>query len=138
MKKLVVLSVSLALFSACTHKKVEVNQFNDDNLTCYDIAREVGELDMLKKDIDDKTGFSGRNVGMGIFFWPGVIVNEYNGSKATDLADARKSKLINLYKSNKCDPSIMISEQKRVAEMVAEKEKKAKEAEEKAKPNKNK
>jgi len=96
------------LAAGCTHKKVEVNTLKDDQLTCNEINTELEQIQALKKDIDEKTGFSGRNVGMGLLFWPGVIVNEYNASKSEDLANQRQAKLYTLHKNKNCSTTQVV------------------------------
>lgn len=102
MKNIFLVLTSLMLVSACTHKKVEVNNLNDKNLTCQQIAMEIGQIKELKSGIDEKTGISGRNVAMGLLFWPGIIVNEMNGSKAEELANERMDKLVSLHEQKSC------------------------------------
>jgi|TARA_B110000908_G_C9948391_1_gene311384 hypothetical protein len=74
---------------ACTHQNVKVVKPTDDKLSCSDIASEFAEINGVLKSIDDKTGLSGRNVAMGIFFWPGVVVNQMNAGDAREAANNR-------------------------------------------------
>ena len=53
-------------------------------------------------EIDSKTGFSGRNVGMALVFWPGIIVNESQASSAEAAAVARLDRLNQLYYERGC------------------------------------
>lgn len=62
MKNLLILSLALVLVAACTHSKVDVSQVDDANKTCAQIKTELAQLDDMENDIDEKTGFSGRNV----------------------------------------------------------------------------
>lgn len=105
---LMVSAISLVIVTGCTHKKVEVDTLKDSQLSCTEINTELEQIQALKEDIDEKTGFSGRNVGMGLLFWPGVIVNEYNASKAEDLANQRKAKLYTLHKNNNCSTTQVV------------------------------
>lgn len=52
--------------------------------------------------IDDKTGWSGRNVAMGIFFWPGVVVNQMNAGDAREAANERLKILSDLKSKKRC------------------------------------
>ena len=56
----------------------------------------------MDKDIDDKTGFSGRNVGMALLFWPGIIINEVNASDAEGMINQRREKMVNMYEKKGC------------------------------------
>ncbi len=106
---------------------MEVNKVGDKDLSCTQISTEIVDLKILKKDIDDKTGFSGRNVGMGLIFWPGIVVNQMNASDAEDRADARLDKLIKLHDEKKCDPTMVKAAEKRMEAEAEEKKKKAEE-----------
>ena len=56
----------------------------------------------MENDIDEKTGFSGRNVGMALLFWPGIIVNEMNADDAEDRIRDRKNRLVQIYSDKSC------------------------------------
>jgi len=104
MKKLLTTMVSsLFLLTSCSHEKVEVHKLTDASLTCHQITAETSELRALLKDINEKTGFSGRNVGLGIVFWPGIFVNQMNAGDAEKLAHKRISVLAELYSKKGCD-----------------------------------
>ncbi len=102
MKKLLILSTVLMFVAGCTHSKVDVSQVNDANKTCSQITTELAQLDSMENDIDKKTGFSGRNVGMALLFWPGVIVNEMNASDAEDRIRDRKNRLVQIHSDKSC------------------------------------
>jgi hypothetical protein len=95
-------SALLLAIGSCTHKKVDVHRMNDHEMSCGEIVLEMTETKELLKDIDSKTGMSGRNVGMGLLFWPGVVVNQMNASDATKLATDRMNVLVSLYKNKGC------------------------------------
>jgi len=95
----------LVSIASCTHQKVLVNRGTDDDITCDEIREERIKMESLIRDIHDKTGISGRNVGMALLFWPGVIVNEMNASDAENLANERLSVLANLYRKHGCAKS---------------------------------
>ena len=88
--------------TACTHQKVNVTEFDDKDKSCAALQSDIKDMEALEKDIDEKTGVSGRNVGMALLFWPGVVVNEINASDARDRASERREKLIALYSSKGC------------------------------------
>lgn len=99
-----VLLLSLVLFTAsCTHRKVTVTRVSDSSMTCSEIKEETAQMELFLKDVDEKTGISGRNVGMALLFWPGIIVNEINASDATKLANDRLTVLARLYGKKQCD-----------------------------------
>lgn len=101
-KTLSILALSLVFVSGCTHKKVSVTEFDDKNKTCSQLERDIAAMEGLEQNIDDKTGMSGRNVGMALLFWPGIIVNEMNAGDARDRASDRKQHLLGLYDEKNC------------------------------------
>jgi hypothetical protein len=101
MKKILALSVAV-LLTGCTHTQMLVKDTTDDRLTCTEIAAQSAEAKMVLKDIDEKTGFSGRNVALGLFFWPGIIVNQMNAGDARKAATERLGVLTDLSKARAC------------------------------------
>ncbi len=97
-----VVTVGLLSSSACTHSKVRVSQASDTQLSCSALRAEIARVEDARAEIDQKTGFSGRNVGMALTFWPGVIVNEMQGSSAEAAAVARLDRLNHLYYEQGC------------------------------------
>ncbi len=102
MKNLFLMAFALTLVSACTHQKVSVQEFDDKDKTCAQLERDIKEMENLEQEIEEKTGMSGRNVGMAIVFWPGILVNEMNADDARDRAADRKKHLFDLYDEKKC------------------------------------
>jgi hypothetical protein len=102
MKKLAGILTLAAALVGCTHTQVLVKDSSDERLTCTDIATQTAEAKGVLRDIDDKTGFSGRNVAMGIFFWPGIIVNQMNAGDARKAATERLGVLADLAKQKNC------------------------------------
>ncbi|MBI3154127.1 MAG: hypothetical protein HYZ20_01820 [Burkholderiales bacterium] len=93
----------LVFFAAgCTHTQVIVKDPGDERLSCTEIATQTADIKGILRDIDDKTGFSGRNVAMGVFFWPGIIVNQMNAGDARKAANERLTVLAELAKRNNC------------------------------------
>jgi len=95
---LIVLGGSLG----CTHQKVRISQANDTQLSCMALRSEMARVEQARADIDSKTGFSGRNVGMALMFWPGIIVNESQAASAESAAMARMDRLNQLYYEKGC------------------------------------
>lgn len=87
---------------SCTHQKVRISQMSDHQLSCSALRNEMARVEQARAEIDSKTGFSGRNVGMALVFWPGIIVNESQASSAEAAAAARLDRLNHLYYEKKC------------------------------------
>jgi hypothetical protein len=86
MRKFVVITMSLLFLSGCvSNKTISVIKATDGQLSCDQLTKEVSELQVLLKDYEDDGGFSGKNIGMAILFWPGIFVNE---SRASDNAES--------------------------------------------------
>jgi len=102
MKKFLILGSAMFLATSCTHNKVDVSKVDDGSKSCSQIKTELEQLDEMENDIDEKTGLSGRNVGMALLFWPGVIVNEMNADDAEDRIRQRKDRLVGIYESKSC------------------------------------
>ena len=102
MNKLVTTLVLCTFATGCTHTQVLVKDTTDGRLTCNEIATQTAEVKTILRDIDDKTGFSGRNVAMGLFFWPGIIVNQMNAGDARKASTERLGVLAELSKERNC------------------------------------
>lgn len=76
---------------------MEATKLEDKNKTCEQLERDIDAMSELESNIDSKTGLSGRNIGMALLFWPGIIVNEMNADDARDRASKRKENLYELY-----------------------------------------
>ena len=103
MIKSVILGVAISTaLSGCTHNKVRISQTSDTGLTCPQINNEIERMELERSAIEDKTGFSGRNVAMGLIFWPGVLVNESQASSADKSIAARIEHLMQLKYQKNC------------------------------------
>ena len=102
MKKLIGTIGLAAMVAGCSHTQVVVRDSADQRLTCTEIATQTAEVKSVLKDVDEKTGFSGRNVALGIFFWPGIVVNQMNAGDARKAATDRMAVLADLAKDKKC------------------------------------
>ena len=58
-------------------------------------------LGAVFEEVKDESGVTGKNVGLALVFWPGIIVNEVRANKNQDSIDARISHLTGIYNS-KC------------------------------------
>lgn len=102
MKKTLAVLLAVTFLSACTHTQTLVRETTDDRLTCAEIAAQSAQVKAVLNDIDQKTGVSGRNVAMGLFFWPGIIVNQMNAGDARRAANDRLAVLNDLSQKNNC------------------------------------
>ena len=92
----------LALAIGCTHQRIQTQRPTDLRLTCQELQMEMVRAEEAARDVENKTGFSGRNVGLGLLFWPGIVINEVQGSKAVDSVQQRLAHLNELYAKTGC------------------------------------
>ena len=68
--------------------------------SCAALQAELGSLGVTFEDAKDDSGVTGKNVGLAILFWPGIIVNEVRANKNQDSIDARIAHLSGIYNQN--------------------------------------
>jgi hypothetical protein len=96
------LLLGLSLLAGCvSNKSIQTVQVDDDEKSCSTIRLELGQLGAKFEDVKDDSGVTGKNVGLAILFWPGIIVNEVRSNKNEDSVDSRISHLTNIY-NEKC------------------------------------
>jgi len=96
----VVLMVGL---SACaTPEIVATKQIGDKKMNCQQIEKELEQIKKIKTEADADRGVSGKNVAAAILFWPAIIGNQMNTSKAIEAANKRESYLVELYDAKNC------------------------------------
>lgn len=101
-KSSLLLIAMIASVSGCvSNQAVQTVQAGDDNKSCSAIKSELAGLGAKFEDAKDDSGVTGKNVGLAIVFWPGILVNEVRSNKNQDSIDARISNLSALYNS-KC------------------------------------
>lgn len=92
----------IALCSGCvSNKAVQTVQVGDEEKSCAELKAELVQLGAKFEEAKDDSGVTGKNVGLAIVFWPGIIVNEVRANKNQDSLDARVSHLTGLY-NGKC------------------------------------
>ena len=102
MKKLVFIGCAVAFLSGCvSNQAVRTVEAADYSLNCEQLQFKLADLGAKFEDAKDDSGLTGKNVGLGLLFWPGIIVNESRSNKNQDSLDDRIVHLTNLY-SKKC------------------------------------
>ena len=76
----------------------------DRGKSCSVLKDELVSLGAVFEEVKDESGVTGKNVGLALVFWPGIIVNEVRANKNQDSIDARISHLTGIYNS-KCSNS---------------------------------
>ena len=102
MKKFIVFSSLTILLSGCvTNRAVQTVQMGDDEKSCVQIKTELVDLGVKFESAKDDSGVTGKNVGLALVFWPGIIVNEVRASKSQESIDSRIAHLTGIY-NEKC------------------------------------
>lgn len=91
----------LALTGCVSNKAVQTVQAGDEDKSCPALKSELSQLGVTFEDVKDDSGITGKNVGLALVFWPGIIVNEVRANKNQDSIDARISHLSTIY-NGKC------------------------------------
>jgi len=90
--------LALSLLTGCvSNQAVQTIQTGDYSLNCEQLQFELADLGADFEDAKDDSGITGRNVGLAIVFWPGIIVNEVRANKNQDSIDDRIEHLSALY-----------------------------------------
>ncbi len=107
-KKNINLCVALTALVAITacHPSVTPVSKMDQELSCSVLSAEIKDVECIKAKIEANRGFSGRNVGLALLFWPGVVINEITGSTAEFEANTRLVALKNLYFEKNCSAKL--------------------------------
>jgi len=101
-KKIVLAGFAVAILSGCvSNQAVRTVEAADYSLSCEQLQFQLANLGAKFEDAKDDSGVTGKNVGLGLLFWPGIIVNEVRSNKNQDSIDDRIVHLTNLY-SQKC------------------------------------
>ena len=98
---LTIIFASLALSACVSNQAVRTIQPQDFSMNCEQLQFALADLGADFEDAKDDSGITGRNVGLALVFWPGIIVNEVRANKNQDSIDDRIAHLTSLY-SDKC------------------------------------
>ncbi len=104
MKNVLIVPMSLILLiTGCVSPQmIKTNQFGDADLTCRQIFTQVNQLNSMESEIKSESGVSGKNAGMFLLFWPGVILNERKASDALALINERQGVLAIIAEEKNC------------------------------------
>lgn len=92
------LMVGLLFLAGCvSNQSVRTIQARDYSLNCEQLQFELADLGADFEDAKDDSGITGRNVGLAVVFWPGIIVNEVRANRNQDSIDDRIEHLTGLY-----------------------------------------
>lgn len=92
---------TVLLASCVSNRAVQTVQAGDQQKSCNQLQTELGQLGAVFEDVKDDSGITGKNIGLAVVFWPGIIVNEVRANKNQDSVDSRVNYLTNIY-NGKC------------------------------------
>ena len=96
-----ILLVAAGLSGCVSNEAVQTVQTDDETKSCPALKVELSQLGVKFDDVKDDSGVTGKNVGLALVFWPGIIVNEVRSNKNQDSIDARINHLSSIY-NRKC------------------------------------
>lgn len=98
---LAVAMVSMAM--GCVSKReVRTVEDYDYSMSCEALVTEIRRLEDLRRDMDNESGFTGKNVANALLFWPGIFVNESRATSNVRSVDDRISHLNRVRGERKC------------------------------------
>lgn len=98
MKSFLFTLISLVSLAGCvSNQAVRTVESRDYTLSCDQLQYELSDLGADFENAKDDSGITGKNVGLAIVFWPGIIVNEVRANKNQDSIDDRIDHLTTLY-----------------------------------------
>ncbi len=101
LKKTSLLSLALIISGCVSNQAVRTVQTGDGEKSCETLRMELAQNGAKFERVKDDSGLTGKNVGMALLFWPGIIVNEVRSNKNQDSVDARIAHLTTIY-NDKC------------------------------------
>tara|TARA_Y100001935_G_scaffold249936_1_gene249277 strand:+ start:767 stop:1093 length:327 start_codon:yes stop_codon:yes gene_type:complete len=98
MKNIFIILVSFLALSACvSNDTVQTVEIRDFDLNCDQLKYELTQLGVKFEEAEGDSGLTTKNVALGIFFWPGIIVNERQAGRNEDSINKRIEHLNGLY-----------------------------------------
>ena len=98
----IVLAVASMTMGCVSKREVRTVEDYDYSMSCEALVAETRRLEDLRRDMDDESGFTGKNVANALLFWPGILVNESRASANVRSVDERISHLNRVRGERKC------------------------------------
>ena len=91
------LTAAATLAGCVSNQAVQTVQAGDYEKSCEALKFELDQMGAKFEEVKDDSGLTGKNVGLAVVFWPGIIVNEVRANKNQDSVSDRVTHLSNLY-----------------------------------------
>jgi len=111
---------SILLASCVSNRAVQTVQAGDQQKSCNQLQTELGQLGAVFEDVKDDSGITGKNIGLAVVFWPGIIVNEVRSNKNQDSVDQRVNYLTNIYNGKCLDRDLETSDEPSMSDKLRE------------------
>ena len=111
---------SFLLASCVSNRAVQTVQAGDQQKSCNQLQAELGQLGAEFEDVKDDSGITGKNVGLAVVFWPGIIVNEVRANKNQDSVDSRVNYLTTIYNGKCLDRDLETSDGSSMSDKLRE------------------
>ena len=96
-KMTLTLTAAATLAGCVSNQAVQTVQAGDYEKSCEALKFELDQMGAKFEEVKDDSGLTGKNVGLAVVFWPGIIVNEVRANKNQDSVSDRVTHLSNLY-----------------------------------------
>tara|TARA_R110001606_G_scaffold351859_3_gene502196 strand:- start:3649 stop:4098 length:450 start_codon:yes stop_codon:yes gene_type:complete len=111
---------SFFLASCVSNRAVQTVQAGDQQKSCNQLQTELGQLGAEFEEVKDDSGITGKNIGLAVVFWPGIIVNEVRANKNQDSVDSRVNYLTNIYNGKCLDRDLETSDGSSMSDKLRE------------------
>lgn len=95
-----VVLIAFGVSGCVSNNSIQPIQVGDTNKSCDVLQLELTQLGVQFEDAKDDSGFTGKNVGMALLFWPGIFVNESRANRNQSNVQQRIQYLTGLYNTN--------------------------------------
>lgn len=100
--RLISSAIVVVMLGGCvSNQAVQTVQPGDFEKSCEALQFELTQMGAKFDDVKDDSGLTGKNIGLALVFWPGIIVNEVRSNKNQDSVSDRVTHLSDLYQQ-KC------------------------------------
>jgi hypothetical protein len=97
----IILLAAVGISGCVSNNRIQAIQVGDTEKSCEVLTTELNQLGVKFEEAKDDSGFTGKNVGMAILFWPGIFINESRASQNQSNVEQRVQYLTGLY-NQKC------------------------------------
>ena len=109
-KVMLVITLATMAMGCVSKREVRTVESYDYTMSCEALIAETRRLEDLRREMDNESGFTGKNVANAVLFWPGIFVNESRASANVRSVDDRISHLNRVRAERNCYESVRAAE----------------------------